>query len=42
MLMDLSYRKERRVYLNPYGINRVSNNYALKNSDNYALEIEIF
>ena len=30
------------IYLEPYGINRVSNNYALKNLDNYALEIEIF
>ena len=30
------------IYLEPYGINRISKNYALNNSDNYALEIEIF
>ena len=29
------------VYLNPYGINRTSKNYALKDSDDYALEILI-
>ena len=30
------------IYLNPYGINRVSKNYALKNNDDYALEIDFF
>ncbi|MEI0579339.1 tRNA lysidine(34) synthetase TilS [Brachyspira pilosicoli] len=30
------------IYLEPYGINRISKNYALNNSDEYALEIEIF
>lgn len=30
------------VYLNPYGINRTSKNYALNNSDEYALEIDFF
>ena len=30
------------IYLEPYGINRISKNYALKNNDEYALEIEIF
>ncbi|TXJ42106.1 tRNA lysidine(34) synthetase TilS [Brachyspira pilosicoli] len=30
------------IYLEPYGINRVSKNYALNNSDEYAIEIEIF
>ena len=30
------------IYLEPYGINRVSKNYALKNSDDYALEIKFF
>ena len=30
------------IYLNPYGINKVSKNYALKNSDDYALEIKFF
>ena len=30
------------IYLEPYGINRISKNYALNNSDNYALEIEFF
>ncbi|WP_297285034.1 tRNA lysidine(34) synthetase TilS [uncultured Brachyspira sp.] len=29
------------IYLNPYGINRVSKNYALKNNNDYALEILI-
>lgn len=29
------------IYLEPYGINRVSKNYALKNNDDYALEILI-
>ena len=29
------------IYLTPYGINRVSKNYALKDSDDYALEILI-
>lgn len=30
------------IYLNPYGINRVSKNYALKNNNDYALEIDFF